>query len=67
MQLVDRNVPRKPRLVGGVKSIRSDHGGRNMNEISSPGSPFLWAGASLRKEVDDAYEISKLEGMVDSD
>jgi hypothetical protein len=33
-----RNVPRKPRLVGGVK-------GHNMNEISLPGSPALWAGS----------------------
>jgi hypothetical protein len=30
----DRNVPRKPRLVGVVK-------GHNMNEISSSGSPAL--------------------------
>jgi len=35
---VDRNVPRKPRLVGGVK-------GHNMNETSSPGSPTLWVGS----------------------
>jgi hypothetical protein len=33
----DRQVPRKPRLVGGVK-------GHNQNEISSPRSPALWAG-----------------------
>ena len=31
-----RNVPRKPRLVGGVK-------GHNMNDTSFPGSPALWA------------------------
>jgi hypothetical protein len=37
-QIFDRKVPRKPRLVGGVK-------GHNMNEISSPGSPALWAGS----------------------
>jgi hypothetical protein len=36
--LSDRNVPRKPRLVGGVE-------GHNMNEISFPGSPALWAGS----------------------
>jgi hypothetical protein len=35
---VGRNVPRKPRLVSGVK-------GHNMNEISFPGSPALWAGS----------------------
>jgi len=34
----DRNVPRKPRLVGGVK-------GHNENENSFPGSPALWAGS----------------------
>jgi len=34
----DRQVPRKPRLVGGVK-------GHNINEISFPGSPALWAGS----------------------
>jgi hypothetical protein len=33
-----RNVPRRPRLVGGVK-------GHNMNETSFPGSPALWAGS----------------------
>jgi len=32
MQGFDRQVPRKPRLVGGVK-------GHNINEISFPGSP----------------------------
>ena len=34
----DRQVPRKPRPVGGVK-------GHNINEISFPGSPALWAGS----------------------
>jgi len=38
LPLFDRNVPRKPRLVGGVK-------GHNMNETSFPGSPALWAGS----------------------
>jgi len=33
-----RQVPCKPRLVGGVK-------GHNINEISFPGSPALWAGS----------------------
>jgi len=33
---LDRQVPRKSRLVGGVK-------GHNQNEISFPGSPALWA------------------------
>ena len=33
-QASDRQVPRKPRLVGGVK-------GHNINEISFPGSPAL--------------------------
>ena len=32
---VDRQAPRKPCLVGGVK-------GRNINDISFPGSPVLW-------------------------
>jgi hypothetical protein len=36
----DRNVPRKLRLVGGVK-------GHNMNETSFPGSPALWAGSFI--------------------
>ncbi len=40
--LFDRQVPRKPRLVGGVK-------GRNINEISFPGSPALWAGSFIWK------------------
>ena len=31
-------MPRKPGLVGGVK-------GHNINEISFPGSPALWAGS----------------------
>jgi len=31
-------VPRKPRLVGGVK-------GHNQNDISFPGSPGLWPGS----------------------
>ena len=38
-----RSVPRKPRLVGGVK-------GHNMNETSSPGSPALWAGSFTFQE-----------------
>ena len=33
-----RNVPRTPRLGGGVK-------GHNINETSSSGSPALWAGS----------------------
>jgi len=37
-KVFDRQVPRKPRLVGGVK-------GHNINEISFPGSPALWAGS----------------------
>jgi len=36
--LIDRQVPRKPRLIGGVK-------GHNINDISSPGSPVLWTGS----------------------
>ena len=32
----DRRVPRKSRLVSGVK-------GYNLNETSPPGSPALWA------------------------
>ena len=35
----DRQVPRKPRLAGGVKE-------HNLNDISFPGSPGLWPGAS---------------------
>jgi hypothetical protein len=38
----DRQVPRKPRPVGGVK-------GHNINEISFPGSPALWAGSFKSK------------------
>jgi MFS family permease len=37
---IDRNVPRKPRLVGGVK-------GHNLNDITLPGSPALWAGSFI--------------------
>ena len=37
MRVFDRQVPRKPRLVGGVK-------GHNINEISFPGSPALVGG-----------------------
>jgi len=60
--LVGRNVPRKPRLAGGVKSIRPDHGGHNMNEISlarirlataCPGSPALWAGTFIQGPLDE--------------
>ena len=36
--VVDRNVHRKPRLVGGVK-------GHNMNDNTLPGSHALWAGS----------------------
>jgi len=36
--LLDRQVPRKPRLLGGVK-------GHNINEISFSGSAALWAGS----------------------
>ena len=36
--LLDRQVPRKPHLLGGVK-------GHNINEISFPGSTALWAGS----------------------
>jgi hypothetical protein len=35
---LDRQVPRKPRLVGGVK-------GHNQDDISFPGSPGLWPGS----------------------
>jgi hypothetical protein len=40
----DRQVPRKPRLVGGVER---HNGSRAIikNEISFPGSPALWAGS----------------------
>jgi hypothetical protein len=42
-------VPRKPRLVGGVK-------GHNINEISFPGSPALWAGSfTLDKKGQNGY------------
>jgi len=56
---IDRNVPRKPHLVGGVK-------GHNMNEISfarillataCPGSPALWAG---ELQIWDLFCISRL-------
>jgi hypothetical protein len=35
---LDRQMPRKPRLIGGVK-------GHNINDTSSPGSPVLWTGS----------------------
>jgi TctA family transporter len=38
MAMFGRQVPRKPRLVGGSR-------GTNKNEISFPGSPPLWAGS----------------------
>jgi hypothetical protein len=44
-------VPRKPRLVSGVK-------GHNINEISFPGSPALWAGSfTLNKKGQNGYRI----------
>jgi hypothetical protein len=44
-------VPRKPRLVGGVK-------GHNINEISFPGSPALWAGSfTLDKKGQNGYRM----------
>ena len=43
-------MPRKPRLVGGVK-------GHNMNETSFPGSPALLAGSFI-------YEVNEEEKMV---
>jgi hypothetical protein len=47
----DRNVPRKPRLVGGVK-------GHNMSEISFPGSPALiWAGSFTEITCPDWQKI----------
>jgi hypothetical protein len=42
--LPDRNVPRKPRLVGEVMR-------HNLSEISSSGSPALCARTSLSREV----------------
>jgi hypothetical protein len=43
-----RKVPRKTRLAGGVKSIRPDHGGHNMNGHALPralsNGPALAAG-----------------------
>ena len=38
VSVIGRNVPRKPRLVGGVK-------GHNMNDNTLPGSRALWAGS----------------------
>jgi hypothetical protein len=35
---IGRNVPRKPRLMRGAKE-------HNVNEITLPGSPALWAGS----------------------
>jgi hypothetical protein len=40
----DRQVPRKPRLVGGVERPNGSRGIMK-NEISFPGSPALWAGS----------------------
>jgi hypothetical protein len=40
----DRQVPRKPRLVGGVEMPNGSRGTMK-NEISFPGSPGLWAGS----------------------
>jgi len=40
----DRSVLRKPRpAFGGIGGVK----GHNMKEITLPGSPALWAGASL--------------------
>ncbi len=39
-----RNVPRKPRLVGGVRR-------HNTNETSFPGSPALWAGSFIMTDL----------------
>jgi len=54
-------VPRKPRLVGGGK-------GHNINEISFPGSPALWAGSftpplSKRRKFSSSLGPSGGEGV----
>jgi hypothetical protein len=41
---IDRQVPRKPRLVGGVERPNGSRGTMK-NEISFPGSPAHWAGS----------------------
>jgi len=52
---VDRQVPRKPRPVGGVK-------GHNDNEISFPGSPALGAGSfTNRLIIEGGEEIDGLQ------
>ncbi len=49
-----RTVPRKPRLVGGVK-------GHNMNEISFPGSPALiWAESFTEEWPSDLTYLSRI-------
>jgi hypothetical protein len=42
--IIDRQVPRKPRLVGGVERPNGSRGTMK-NDISFPGSPALWAGS----------------------
>ena len=37
-QMWPASAPSRPSGIGGVK-------GRNMNDISSPGSPVLWTGS----------------------
>ena len=73
-----RQAPRKPRLaclpVGGVK-------GRNMNDISSPGSPVLWTesftheetvkdvslvAVAGKKKIDNNLTFLKIRGLLKS-
>jgi predicted MPP superfamily phosphohydrolase len=42
---LDPALPAAGRQVGGVKSIRPDHGGHNIDELTLPGCPALRAGS----------------------
>jgi D-alanine-D-alanine ligase len=65
----DRNVPRKPRLLGGVK-------GHNMNDTTLPGSPALMGGElhsgkdqpiDFLEEYDSEETIDAIRNVLESD
>jgi hypothetical protein len=52
---LDRNVPRKPRLIGGF-------GGHNAKENTLPGSPALWTEASQSGSLERGESRGGAEG-----
>jgi hypothetical protein len=65
LEVFDRQVPRKPRLVGGVERPNGSRGTMK-NEISlarillataCPGSPALWAGSFTCEILPSAFNL----------